>query len=158
MHACWLIEDASGRREGAPIDAQTLTDEGIPHARIEPHAWEAPIDALMRERGYGTRDEVRLGPSTENLDVILAKFDREHLHSDDEVRYVLEGQGIFDIRSRDDRWMRVVVEPGDFLVVPKDRHHRFLLTDARTIRAVRLFEDQAGWVPHYRHVDMRGAL
>lgn len=150
MRASWLIDDETGRREGDAIDGATLTREGIPHARIETEGWEGPIDALMRERGYRTRDEVRLSPSTENLEAILARFDREHLHTDDEVRYVLAGEGIFDIRSTDDRWMRVVVEPGDFVVVPKDRHHRFLLTEARTIHAVRLFEDQAGWVPHYR--------
>ncbi|MBN8615443.1 MAG: cupin domain-containing protein [Deltaproteobacteria bacterium] len=150
MRAFFWIEDDAGPREGEAIDGETLRAEGIPHARIETVGWEAPIDALMRERGYRTRDEVRLSPSTENLDTILAKFDREHLHTDDEVRYVLAGEGIFDIRSSGDRWMRVVVEPGDFIVVPKDRHHRFLLTESRTIHAVRLFEDQAGWVPHYR--------
>ncbi|GAB4215715.1 MAG: hypothetical protein OHK0013_41520 [Sandaracinaceae bacterium] len=63
---------------------------------------------------------------------------------------MLEGAGIFDIRSRDDRWMRIEVGPGDLIVVPKGRHHRFFLTASRTIRALRLFEDQAGWVPHYR--------
>jgi 1,2-dihydroxy-3-keto-5-methylthiopentene dioxygenase len=46
--------------------------------------------------------------------------------------------------------MRVTVEPGDLLVVPKDRHHRFFLTDSKQIRCVRLFQDSAGWVPHYR--------
>lgn len=63
---------------------------------------------------------------------------------------MLEGAGVFDIRSSDDRWMRVVVEPGDLLVVPARRYHRFELTEARTIRCVRLFQDMSGWVPHYR--------
>jgi len=45
-----------------------------------------------------------------------------------------------------------VVEPGDLLVVPANRHHRFLLTDMRSIRCVRLFQDPAGWVAHYREV------
>ena len=59
------------------------------------------------------------------------------------MRFVLEGEGIFDIRSRDDRWMRVVVEQGDLIVVPKDRHHRFMLTETKTIRCVRLFRTRA---------------
>jgi 1,2-dihydroxy-3-keto-5-methylthiopentene dioxygenase len=150
MRASWLIEDETGRREGAPIDGATLEREGVPHAFVATEGWQPAIDAIMAERGYRTRDEVRLSPATEGLEAILAKFDREHLHTDDEVRYVLAGEGIFDIRSRDDRWMRVVVHPGDFIVVPRDRHHRFFLGEARTIHAVRLFEDQAGWVPHYR--------
>lgn len=150
MRAHWLTDDAGGVGEGAAIDRASLAAEGIPNEHIATEGWEPRIDALMAERGYRTRDEVRLSPSTENIDAILAKFDREHLHTDDEVRYVLAGEGIFDIRSTGDRWMRVVVGPGDFIVVPKDRHHRFLLTASRTIHAVRLFEDQAGWVPHYR--------
>ncbi|MBX7194408.1 MAG: cupin domain-containing protein [Sandaracinaceae bacterium] len=150
MRASWLIEDESGAREGEAIGRERLVAEGVFHASIRPEGWEAPIEEIMRMRGYRTRDEVNLSPTTEGLDVILGKFDREHLHTDDEVRYVLEGEGVFDIRARDDRWMRVVVGPGDLIVVPKARHHRFMLTASRTIRAIRLFEDRAGWVPHYR--------
>ncbi len=46
--------------------------------------------------------------------------------------------------------MRVTVEAGDLIVVPKDRHHRFFLTETKQIRCVRLFQDSSGWVPHYR--------
>jgi 1,2-dihydroxy-3-keto-5-methylthiopentene dioxygenase len=150
MRASWCTEVEGAVREGEAIPRERLIAEGVFHAHIAPEGWEVPIDEVMRMRGYRTRDEVRLSPGTEGLDAILAKFDREHLHTDDEVRYVLAGEGVFDIRSRDDRWMRIVVGPGDLIVVPKERHHRFFLGEARTIHAVRLFEDQAGWVPHYR--------
>lgn len=151
MRAFFLIEGQGGRAlEGEPIDPPALALEGVFSTFIAPAQWESAVDEVMRMRGYRTRDEVRLSPTTEGLDAILAKFDREHLHTDDEVRYVLEGEGIFDIRARDDRWMRVVVGPGDLIVVPRNRHHRFFLGPDRTIRAIRLFEDQAGWVPHYR--------
>lgn len=150
MRASWCTEVEGAVQEGESIPRERLIAEGVFHAHIAPEGWEPPIDEVMRMRGYRTRDEVRLSPATEGLDAILARFDREHLHTDDEVRYVLAGEGIFDIRSRDDRWMRIVVGPGDLIVVPKERNHRFFLGEARTIRAVRLFEDQAGWVPHYR--------
>ena len=96
------------------------------------------------------QDIVELSPSTPNLDAICVKFEGEHLHDDDEVRFVLEVEGIFDIRSRDNRYMRVFVERGDLIIVPKERHHRFLLTETKSIRCVRLFRDASGWVPHYR--------
>lgn len=145
MKATWL-----DRTEA--LSGEELLANDVYHARLdtEPARFQAPLDALKRERGYVQQDEVALGPSTPNLDAICAKFVDEHFHDDDEVRFVLEGEGIFDIRSRDDRWMRVVVERGDLIVVPANRHHRFLLTESKHIRCVRLFKDASGWVPHYR--------
>jgi 1,2-dihydroxy-3-keto-5-methylthiopentene dioxygenase len=145
MKAHWLDRDEA-------ITAPQLNEQGVYYARLstEEVAYQPPVDALKRERGYIEQDVIALRPDTPNLEAICAKFVDEHFHDDDEVRFVLEGEGIFDIRSRDDRWMRVVVEPGDLIVVPKDRHHRFLLTDSKTIRCVRLFRDTNGWVPHYR--------
>ena len=145
MKAYWL--DGS-----EAITAPQLNGQGVYYTQLstDEAAYQPPVDALKAERGYIEQDVIALRPDTPNLDAICTKFVDEHFHDDDEVRFVLEGEGIFDIRSRDDRWMRVVVEPGDLIVVPKDRHHRFLLTDAKTIRCVRLFRDMSGWVPHYR--------
>jgi 1,2-dihydroxy-3-keto-5-methylthiopentene dioxygenase len=145
MRAHWLDRDEA-------ISPSQLNEQGVYYVQLSTDevAYQAPVDALKAERGYIEQDLIALRPDTPNLDAICAKFVDEHFHDDDEVRFVLEGEGIFDIRSRDDRWMRVAVEPGDLIVVPKDRHHRFLLTDAKTIRCVRLFRDMSGWVPHYR--------
>lgn len=145
MRAHWLDK-------GGSISAETLSRHGVYSARIlaAPDAYRAPLDQVKDERGYITEDIVELRPQTPNLDAICAKFIDEHFHDEDEVRFVLEGAGIFDIRSNDDEWMRVEVEEGDLIIVPKDRHHRFMLTDEKTIRCVRLFKDSSGWVPHYR--------
>ncbi len=134
------------------LDVEHLRQCGIRYEQLEvaDEAYQAPLDRLKRERGYIEQDVVELQPETENLEAICAKFADEHLHTDDEVRFVLAGAGIFDIRDDGDRWMRVTVEPGDLIVVPKDRYHRFFLTDSKQIRCVRLFQDSAGWVPHYR--------
>jgi 1,2-dihydroxy-3-keto-5-methylthiopentene dioxygenase len=104
----------------------------------------------MAERGYVVMDEVGMKPDMPNFDALCKKFVGEHLHTDDEVRFVLKGSGVFDIRSGDDRWMHVEVEPGDFILVPANRYHRFYLTDEKTIHCVRLFKDASGWTPVYR--------
>jgi 1,2-dihydroxy-3-keto-5-methylthiopentene dioxygenase len=137
---------------GGTIGEDVLAKNGVYYERIDtdPARYRAPIDRVKTERGYVEEDVIELRPDTPNLDAICAKFLDEHFHDDDEVRFVLEGEGIFDIRSNDDQWMRVQVERGDLIVVPKDRHHRFLLTDRKHIRCVRLFKDTSGWVPHYR--------
>ena len=146
MHAHFL----DGQSETVPLAhllAQGVTYEALPVADL---AYQAPLDALKARQGYIEQDIVELSPATPNLDTICAKFIDEHTHDDDEVRFVLEGAGIFDIRDDADRWMRVVVEQGDLIVVPKDRNHRFQLTEAQHIKCVRLFKDKSGWVPHYR--------
>lgn len=136
----------------SPISSATLAEEGVLNETLplDPAGYQPRMDELKAEHGYIEQDTVALRPETPNLEAICQKFDDEHLHDEDEVRFVLEGEGVFDIRSRDDRWMRVVVEAGDLIVVPAKRWHRFELTEAKTIHCVRLFQDQSGWVPHYR--------
>jgi 1,2-dihydroxy-3-keto-5-methylthiopentene dioxygenase len=145
MQAHWI-------EHGTAVAAAELDAQGIHHRRlpVDVAGFQGALDVLKRERGYVEQDVVALSPETPNLDAICAKFVDEHSHDEDEVRFVLSGDGIFDIRSRDDRWMRVRVEAGDLIVVPKDRFHRFMLTDTRAIRCVRLFKDASGWVPKYR--------
>jgi len=147
MKAWWLDEGPD-----ATIGEEELRHHGVLYEALprDEGSYQPHLDRLAEERGYVTQDEVALSPETENLDAICAKFADEHHHDDDEVRFVLDGDGIFDIRSNDDRWMRVLVEPGDLIAVPAGKHHRFILTDDRAIRCVRLFKNEAGWVPVYR--------
>lgn len=145
MKAQWL-------EGGAEISVDSLVGNDVYYAQFATSevAYRTPLDAIKEERGYVQEDIVELNPQTPDLEAICAKYVDEHHHDEDEVRFVLEGSGIFDIRSVDDRWMRIQVHPGDLIVVPQGRHHRFMLTDAKTIRCLRLFKDQSGWVPHYR--------
>lgn len=128
-------------------------------ARRGIHSWSVPDDAALRdalvqgvkrEHGYVDEDFVELKPETENLEAICAKFDKEHYHTEDEVRMVVEGDGIFDVRDESDEWVRIEVTKGDMIVIPARTHHRFLLTDAKHIRCMRLFANHDGWAPLYR--------
>jgi 1,2-dihydroxy-3-keto-5-methylthiopentene dioxygenase len=145
MQATWL-------ETGERLSAAELNAEGVFYREMtaDPERYQGALDVLKVERGYVEQDVVALSPATPNLDVLCDKFKDEHLHDEDEVRFVLEGEGVFDIRSRDDRWMHVVVSQGDLIVVPEKRWHRFVLTEVKTIRCVRLFKDKSGWTPHYR--------
>ena len=155
MRAHWMNE--AGTLAGA-IEVPTLHAEGVLYDSLdtEPARYQTPLASFKGAQGYVEQDEFALTPETPRLDEICAKFLDEHCHEEDEVRFILDGAGIFDIRSRDDRWMRVEVEAGDLLVVPAGRWHRFLLTDTRRIRAVRLFKDPKGWVPQYRAAPAAG--
>ncbi len=147
MHAFWLDD-----KQQTEIAAEQINDQGILYMQLPTSEaeYQESLDKVKAERGYIEQDVIALTPDTPNLETICAKFSPEHLHDDDEVRFVLDGEGIFDIRSTNDKWMRVTVTAGDLIVVPKDRHHRFFLTDSKAIRCVRLFKDTSGWVPRYR--------
>ena len=95
------------------------------------------IAALKARGGYQSADVISLVPQTPDLDVLLAKFDKEHLHSEDEVRFVVDGRGVFTIHGPDDVVFDVEVHAGDLLVVPADTWHWFTLCDDRTIKCIR---------------------
>ena len=110
----------------------------------------AMIDAIKRDHGYVDEDFIELGPATPNLEAICAKFDREHFHTEDEVRFVVAGDGIFDVRDDGDEWIRIEVAEGDMIVIPARKYHRFYLGEQKQIRCMRLFANHEGWTPLYR--------
>jgi len=111
-------------------------------------AYGDEIDEMKRRGGYVTADVIDVSPETPGLDVMLARFDKEHTHSEDEVRFILAGRGIFFLNIQG-RVASVEVGPGDMLRVPRGTTHWFTLCEDRRIRAIRWFQDTAGWTPHY---------
>jgi len=112
-------------------------------------AYEPQIAELKAKGGYVTADVIDVKPDTPGLDVMLAKFNIEHRHDEDEVRYIIAGRGIFHIHPPRGPVVAIEVEAGDLIRVPKGTLHWFDLCGDRRIRAIRLFQDRSGWTPHY---------
>ena len=140
-----------------------LASHGIDYERWEPAhaigadtpaeailaAYEREIAALKARGGYATADVIDVTSVTPNLDAMLARFSREHWHDEDEVRFIIEGRGLFHVHPEPGPVFAIEVEAGDLIRVPRGTHHWFDLCGDRRIRAIRLFQDVAGWTPHY---------
>jgi 1,2-dihydroxy-3-keto-5-methylthiopentene dioxygenase len=155
-----------------PADNVTLTDarevtrylaeRGIEYERWTPDrelpqdasaetvldAYDRQIATLKARGGYVTADVIDVKADTPNLDAMLAKFNREHWHDEDEVRFIIEGRGLFHINAGGSVFV-LEVGPGDLIRVPRGTHHWFDLCAEKRIRAIRLFQDPSGWTPHY---------
>jgi len=135
------------------IEYQKWTPEHPVAADAPPEAllaaYSKEIDALKARGGYVTADVIDVKPETPNLDMMLAKFSREHWHDEDEVRFIIEGRGLFHVHPKDADVFAIEVEAGDLIRVPRGTHHWFDLCADRRIRAIRLFQDTSGWTPHY---------
>ena len=70
------------------------------------------VDALAKERGYRNRDEITVSPEKmgEVYEAKVKSFFDEHLHEDEEIRYIRDGTGFFDVRSQGDEWLRISLE------------------------------------------------
>ena len=111
--------------------------------------YEPEIERLKASGGYVTADVINVTPATPGLDAMLGKFSREHTHTEDEVRFTVEGGGIFHIHPNDGPVFAIQVESGDLITVPAGTRHWFDLCADKTIRCIRLFLDPSGWSPHY---------
>ncbi len=111
-------------------------------------AYKEELEKLKKEKGYITEDIVILSDKTPNLEALLEKFKREHHHIDDEVRFVVDGSGIFPIKL-DGEVVEVHVEAGDLIVVPAGARHWFELDENRKIKCIRVFKTPAGWEAIY---------
>jgi 1,2-dihydroxy-3-keto-5-methylthiopentene dioxygenase len=149
--------------EGEAAVAAYLATQGIEYERATPgspvgagapasellDAYKDKIDELKARGGYVTADVIDVFPNTPNLDVMLNKFNSEHWHDEDEVRFIVEGRGLFHIHPKEGPVFAIEVEAGDLIRVPRGTHHWFDLCADRRIRAIRLFQDPSGWTPHY---------
>ncbi|CAL2050874.1 unnamed protein product [Caenorhabditis brenneri] len=112
------------------------------------------LDRLIKQYNMNFHDEVHISRATmPNFDEKLNIFFEEHLHDDAELRVIKHGVGYFDVRGKDEQWIRIPVRRGDFVFLPAGIYHRFTTDRSEDVVALRLFRNNPKWTAYNRSAD-----
>lgn len=164
MVRAWFMDDsdhsADQRRPHQTNPPQMLSLEelkqktGANYWKLDAENYEAEgkLAKIREELNLDYQDQVTCTPEKlPNYDQTLKKFFEEHIHSDDETRFIIDGSGYFDIReATTDKWIRIEVVKNDMISVPAGAYHRFTLDTKDYIVANRYFSGVPVWTPHNR--------
>jgi 1,2-dihydroxy-3-keto-5-methylthiopentene dioxygenase len=126
--------------DGAEI-ARLLAGIGVRFERREAEG----LEAALREEGYTTIDTVSVTPDHPDREAMRGKFLSEHRHAEDEVRFFIDGSGLFTLREQGHVYA-VLCTAGDLISVPAGMRHWFDMGPRPSFTAMRFFRTPDGWV------------
>ena len=125
----------------APVSIDSTQDQILA-------AYANDVERIKREGGYTTVDVMRLKRGTADVAPLRKKFLSEHTHTEDEVRYFIEGSGSFYLRIGGKVYQAICTR-GDLISVPSGTTHWYDMGPDPEFCAIRFFQNQEGWTPHY---------
>jgi 1,2-dihydroxy-3-keto-5-methylthiopentene dioxygenase len=111
-------------------------------------AYAHEVAQVQAGGAYPTVDAIRLAPDHPDRDSLRQKFLAEHIHSEDEVRFFVEGRGLFCLHIGD-AVLQVLCEAGDWIAVPAGTRHWFDMGPEPGFCALRFFHNPEGWVAQF---------
>ncbi|KAJ8778490.1 hypothetical protein J1605_013677 [Eschrichtius robustus] len=118
------------------------------------------LEKIRKERNYSWMDVITIcKDKLPNYEEKMKMFYEEHLYLDDEIRYILDGSGYFDVRDKEDRWIQIFMEKGDMITLPARIYHRFTLDEKNYVKAMQLLVGDPAWTAYScpaAHFEARG--
>ena len=111
-------------------------------------AYAGPVARLQALHGFQSADVICVGPAHPQKEQLRAKFLSEHTHADFEVRFFVEGRGLFYLHP-DENVYAVLCEKGDLISVPAGVRHWFDMGAEPDLKCIRLFTTPEGWVADF---------
>ncbi|MBX9814797.1 MAG: cupin [Proteobacteria bacterium SG_bin5] len=111
-------------------------------------AYAPEIERLKTEGGYLSVDTVAMRPDHPARAELRTKFLDEHTHGEDEVRFFVEGEGLFTLHA-EGRVHAMLCTAGDLIAVPAGMKHWFDMGPAPRFTAIRLFLNPDGWIARF---------
>jgi 1,2-dihydroxy-3-keto-5-methylthiopentene dioxygenase len=127
---------------GAEADQQTILE-----------AYQNSIDKLMRQYGFRSVDVISLTENHPDKAALRQKFLAEHTHDDFEVRFFVEGRGLFYLHVAN-KVYAVLCEQGDLISVPANTRHWFDMGESPYLKCIRLFTTPDGWQAKFTGSDI----
>ncbi|KAJ6665922.1 hypothetical protein lerEdw1_001394 [Lerista edwardsae] len=164
MVEAWYMDEATEedqrkphRREpNQPVSLELLSQLGVFYWKLDADNYETDpeLAKIRKEKNYCWMDIILIHKDKlPNYEEKIKTFYEEHLHLDDEIRYILEGSGYFDVRDKDDKWIRIAMGKGDMITLPAGIYHRFTLDESNYVKAMRLFVGEPVWTAYNRPAD-----
>ncbi|MDI1230864.1 MAG: cupin [Methylobacter sp.] len=116
-------------------------------------AYSDSIDRLKQQYSFQSVDVISLNPDHPDKAAFRQKFLAEHIHADFEVRFFIEGRGLFYLHV-DDKVYAVLCEQGDLISVPANTTHWFDMGENPCFKCIRLFTTADGWVADFSGSDI----
>ena len=111
-------------------------------------AYQPFVDDLMKKSGFQSADVVSLNNDHAKKSEFREKFLNEHIHSDDEVRFFVDGSGLFYLHFGDTVY-GLLCQKGDLISIPANTKHWFDMGANPEFKCIRLFTDPAGWIAQF---------
>ena len=111
-------------------------------------AYADEIGRIQAAEGYCTVDAIRMHPEHPERAMLREKFLAEHIHTEDEVRFFVEGQGLFCLHINAEV-LTLLCEQGDLIRVPAGTRHWFDMGSQPAFCALRFFNNSEGWVAQF---------
>lgn len=131
--------------------AQPVKAGDSPEAIMD--AYRADIDRLVAAHGFNSVDVVSIAPDHPQREAMRAKFLEEHTHKEGEVRFFVDGSGLFSLHVGD-KVYEVLCEKGDLISVPDNTTHWFDMGPAPEFVAIRFFTNPDGWIGDFTGSDI----
>jgi 1,2-dihydroxy-3-keto-5-methylthiopentene dioxygenase len=166
------IYNENGEAQGMPVHDHAaigaiLADQGVAFERWQIGselaadadqdavlaAYQADIDRLNERYGFESVDVVALRPDNPQKAEFRGKFLAEHTHDDFEVRFFVDGSGLFYLHL-DGKVYLVLCEKGDLISVPANTTHWFDMGANPDFKCIRLFTTAEGWVGKFTGSDI----
>jgi len=116
-------------------------------------AYKADIDRISAERGFISVDVVSIAPDNPKKEEMRGKFLDEHFHKEDEVRFFVDGSGLFTLHVGD-RVYEIECVKDDLIAVPDGTPHWFDMGPEPRFVAIRFFQQPDGWIGHFTGTDI----